>query len=133
MKNKYGRTKAQSTIEYAMMVACLAAALIGMQIYIKRGVQGRIRSAADEIGGQYSATTTRSSLTQSIANPTPVNITGRTVFKNITWTDRYTGAVHQNEPVELMEVTRNEQTVVNIESGSYEETGRLSDENLFNR
>jgi Flp pilus assembly pilin Flp len=131
MKNKYGRTKAQSTIEYAVMVACLAAALIGMQIYIKRGIQGRIRSAADEIGGQYSATTTTSDITQSISNPTPVNITGTTVFKNITWTDRYTGTVHQDEPVELMEVTRNEETLVNIESGSYEETGRLSDETLF--
>jgi len=131
MKNKYGRTKAQSTIEYAMVIACLIAALIGMQIYIKRGIQGRVKSAADEIGDQYSATTTTSSLTQSITNPNPVNITGNTVIRNITWVNRNTGEVHQNEPVELMEVTRNEQTVVNIQSGSYEQTGRLSDENLF--
>jgi hypothetical protein len=131
MKNRYYKSKAQSMIEYSMMVACLVAALVAMQIYVKRGIQGRIRNAADEIGEQYSTTTTTSSLIQTISNPTPVNITGKTKFMNITYTDRFDGRVYPNEPVEIMEVERSEQTVVKTEDGSYEQTGRLSDESLF--
>ena len=42
-------SRAQSTAEYAVVLAAVAAALIGMQIYIKRSVQGRIRDLADQI------------------------------------------------------------------------------------
>ena len=47
------RNKGQSTIEYAMLIACLVAALLAMQIYIKRAIQGRMREASDSIGEQY--------------------------------------------------------------------------------
>ena len=46
-------SKAQTTIEYALIVACIVAALLGMQHYIKRAAQGRLRETADSIGGQY--------------------------------------------------------------------------------
>lgn len=131
MKNRYYKSKAQSMIEYSMMVACLVAALVAMQIYVKRGIQGRIKNAADEIGEQYSATTTTSGLTQTINNPNPTNITGTTKFMNITYTDRFDNKVYNNEPVEIMEVTRNEETTIGVQDGSYEQTGKLSDESLF--
>ncbi|MCB9757970.1 MAG: VWA domain-containing protein [Candidatus Omnitrophica bacterium] len=38
------------------LVAILLIALFGTQVYIKRGVQGRLKSAADDIGEQYTAT-----------------------------------------------------------------------------
>lgn len=41
--------KAQSVNEYAIVLAIVAAAIIGMQIYVKRGVQGRIRDLADQL------------------------------------------------------------------------------------
>jgi uncharacterized protein (UPF0333 family) len=47
--------RAQSTLEYAVLVFVIVAALIAMQVYIKRGMQGRIRSSTDEIGEQYSS------------------------------------------------------------------------------
>ncbi|MBU4251672.1 MAG: hypothetical protein KKC39_01970 [Candidatus Omnitrophica bacterium] len=52
---KYGSAKAsaQSTLEYAMVVACVVAALLGMQFYLRRGVQGKLRQAGDELGEQY--------------------------------------------------------------------------------
>ena len=45
--------RGQSTLEYAVLIAVVAAAAIAMQIYVKRGIQGRLRSSADSIGEQY--------------------------------------------------------------------------------
>lgn len=47
--------RGQSTLEYAVIIAVIVGALIAMQVYIKRGVQGRLRQAADDIGEQFSA------------------------------------------------------------------------------
>lgn len=47
------RLKGQSLLEYAFLVAIVAAAFIGMQHYIKRSVQGRAKQAADNIGEPY--------------------------------------------------------------------------------
>ncbi len=46
--------KAQSTVEYAVLIAIIIGALLSIQMYIKRGVQGRLKSAADDIGDQFS-------------------------------------------------------------------------------
>ncbi len=47
------RRRGQSTLEYAVVIAVVTAALLGMQFFMKRGVQGRLRSATDDIGEQY--------------------------------------------------------------------------------
>lgn len=47
--------KAQSTLEYAVLISVVVAALLGIQIYVKRGMQGRIRSSTDQIGEQFDA------------------------------------------------------------------------------
>ncbi len=52
MLKRYSR--GQSTLEYAIIIAVIVAALVVMQIYIKRGVQGKLRSSTDQIGEQYS-------------------------------------------------------------------------------
>lgn len=46
--------KAQSTLEYALILAVIVGALLTMQNYLKRSVQGKLESTADEIGQQYS-------------------------------------------------------------------------------
>jgi Flp pilus assembly pilin Flp len=38
--------------EYVLLIAVVTAALIGMQTYMKRGVQGAVQVAADAIGDQ---------------------------------------------------------------------------------
>lgn len=48
------KRKAQSTLEYAVLIIIVIGALLSIQTYIKRGVQGRMRQAADDIGDQYS-------------------------------------------------------------------------------
>ena len=49
------KAKGQSTLETAVLIMIVIGALLSIQVYIKRGVQGRLRSAADDIGDQYSA------------------------------------------------------------------------------
>jgi uncharacterized protein (UPF0333 family) len=55
--------KAQSTLEYGLVIAIVVAALLAINIYMKRGVQGRLRSSADDIGEQFEARNTSSSYT----------------------------------------------------------------------
>jgi len=58
----------QSVTEYAVLVAAVAAALVAMQFYLKRGIQGRLRDLADQISAtQYEQGTTESS---SLVNQT---------------------------------------------------------------
>ena len=47
------RLQGQSTVEYAVVIAVIVAALVAMNIYMKRGVQGKLRSATDQVGEQY--------------------------------------------------------------------------------
>jgi len=48
------KIKGQSTLEYAVLIIIVIGALLSIQVYIKRGIQGRLRSATDDIGEQYS-------------------------------------------------------------------------------
>ena len=48
--------KGQNTAEYAILIGVIVAAAIAMQIYIRRGMQARIKDAVDqEIGSQGSS------------------------------------------------------------------------------
>jgi hypothetical protein len=45
--------KAQSILEYTILIIIIIAAFITMQTYIKRGFQGRWKQASDDLGDQY--------------------------------------------------------------------------------
>lgn len=61
-------------IEYSVIIACVIAALVGMQIYIKRGIQGRLRQASDEIGEQYAPMdTTSTGITTTLTSDVIMN------------------------------------------------------------
>jgi uncharacterized protein (UPF0333 family) len=45
------RNKAQSTLEYTVLIIVVAAALFAMQAYFKRGAQGKMRESADNLSG----------------------------------------------------------------------------------
>lgn len=47
-KKKY--SQAMSTVEYTLLVAVIVAALVGIQIYLKRSVADRFRQAGDTFG-----------------------------------------------------------------------------------
>ena len=48
------KKKGQSTLEYAILIIIIIGALLSIQVYIKRGVQGRLKQATDDIGDQFS-------------------------------------------------------------------------------
>jgi uncharacterized protein (UPF0333 family) len=54
------KSKGQSTLEYVILLGFIVAALIAMGIYMKRGMQGRLRESTDQVGDQYSATNFKS-------------------------------------------------------------------------
>lgn len=49
------KRKGQSTLEYALIIAVVVGALLAMNVYMKRGVQGKLRESVDSVGEQYSA------------------------------------------------------------------------------
>lgn len=48
--------KAQSTAEYVIVLGLIVAAVMAMQTYVKRGLQGRIRDAVDFVGSSANTT-----------------------------------------------------------------------------
>jgi len=42
--------KAQTTAEYAILIALVIGAAVAMQVYVRRGIQGRIKNAMDHTG-----------------------------------------------------------------------------------
>lgn len=67
MGKKYFKKKAQSFLEYSVIIACVAAAYLGLEIYLKRSLQGRLREASDQIGGQYAPKQTEAHSSVKIA------------------------------------------------------------------
>ena len=63
----------QSTLEYAVIIAVVVGALLAIQIYLKRGVQGKLRESTDQIGQQFEANmTTGGSATRTVYDSTTV-------------------------------------------------------------
>lgn len=67
MRNK---CRGQSSLEYAIVIICLAAGLFAMQPYLQKAFQGRLRQQADELGQQYDPEKTSGTLTMTNKNTT---------------------------------------------------------------
>ena len=59
-----GRT-GQSTVEYAVLIVVVIAALLAMSIFMKRGVMGKARESTDQIGDQFAPLTTTNDYTRT--------------------------------------------------------------------
>jgi Flp pilus assembly pilin Flp len=91
MHNRRG----QSILEYTVIVIIILGVMIAMKDYVKRGIQGRWKSATDDFGEQYDPQSINSSIvygTQSnsqsivgVVNGTG-NVAGQTVQGQ--WTNR---------------------------------------------
>jgi hypothetical protein len=68
MKNLFSK-KAQSLTEVALILATVGLAFIGMEVYVRRGVQARIKDLSDNIIGKkhsgYSSSATDLSVFES--------------------------------------------------------------------
>jgi len=127
--NNRKRFSAQLAVEYAMVIAILVGALLAMQIYLKRSIQGRVREAADEIGEQYSAKTTTSDIVQSFSSNITVN--ADPVIMNII--DPLSGNTFQSELIFMHQAANQTSTYEQAFGGgnSWEQTGNSSAEGLY--
>ena len=51
---RHRSTQGQSTLEYAFLLAIIIAAVITMQVYVRRGMMGRMKETAEgQIGAQF--------------------------------------------------------------------------------
>lgn len=68
--------KGQSVLEYAILIMVVVGALLAMQWYIQRGMQGKLKESADEIsaGSQYAPTKTTSNITRTVTSETVTNV-----------------------------------------------------------
>lgn len=83
--------KAQSSLEYALVIAAVAAALIAMKVYIQRGMQGKLREVADSLGNQYNPATASFNLTENITSYTKtISVSEGPVADNRTSTTTHT-------------------------------------------
>ena len=70
MLRSFHKRKGQSTLEYAVLVMIIIGALVTIQTYIKRGVQGRLKTSSDDIGDQYSPGNTNAVKTTTVHSKT---------------------------------------------------------------
>lgn len=94
--------KAQTTAEYAILIGLVVAALVAMQTYVKRGLQGRVKDATDTFATQTANIGTtnqyepyylqQSSNTASTATATETTGLGGTVNKATNATTTRTGS-----------------------------------------
>ncbi len=73
--------RGQSTLEYAILIIVIIAALLSLQMYVKRGVQGRLKSATDDVGDQFGTGSDYYKKTVSVSN----------TFSNNTGGNAYSG------------------------------------------
>lgn len=67
------KRKGQSSVEYAILIIVVIGALLSIQVYVKRGIQGRLKSATDDIGDQFSlgnTNVTHTMITESLTKDT---------------------------------------------------------------
>ena len=93
------KRKGQSTLEYAVLIVIVIAALLAMNQYIKRGIQGRLKSATDDVGDQFSSGNTnyvKNVVTGSHTNETFVAGSQKTLLLNTEATNTTENTVIHN-------------------------------------
>ena len=85
------KKRGQSALEYALVITVAILALIAVNVYMKRGIQGRLKSSTDEIGRQFEAnrfeTSWRSTGT-GLSNTTETRAVGGGITSNTQGTER---------------------------------------------
>ena len=63
MRQHIWHTRGQTALEYAVLISVVIAALLAMQIYLKRSTMGKLRSATDQVGEQFAPVSMNSNFT----------------------------------------------------------------------
>ncbi len=60
--------KAQSIVEFTVLLIIVIAVFVAMQAYVKRGIQGRWKTSIDDFGDQYDPRFTNSNVVYTMAS-----------------------------------------------------------------
>lgn len=66
--------RGQTSLEYAVLLIIVIGAFIAIQNYMKRGVQGRWKSAVDDLGDQYDPRTAVTDVRHTLSSTTNTTI-----------------------------------------------------------
>jgi hypothetical protein len=80
--------KGQSTLEQSTLIIIIIGALLAAGVYFKRGVQGRWKSSADDLGDQYDPRYTNTSIIQNIESRTDMMLKAVSAQGGGFWTMR---------------------------------------------
>lgn len=100
MKECKFNARAQSTLEYAIIIMVVVGALLAMQIYMKRGLEGKLKDASDNIGAQYSAGNVASSHTTTTVTSSDEKTSSEGSSSNVDTSSNITGS----ENIERLDV-----------------------------
>jgi Flp pilus assembly pilin Flp len=85
------KQKGQAILEYTVIVIVILGVMVAMRDYVKRGIQGRLKSASDDLGGQYDPTAIQSNVLYSLQT------NSETIVAVVNGTDNSTGTVVQGQ------------------------------------
>lgn len=66
--------RAQTSLEYIVLIIIVIGALLAMSNYFKRGLQGRWKAAMDDMGDQYDPRTADSAVRHTLTQSTNTSI-----------------------------------------------------------
>ena len=75
--------KGQSTVEYAILLIIILGAFVGAQNYFVRGIQGRWKTAVDDLGEQYDPRVADTNVRHVIASNTITRILALNVLGGV--------------------------------------------------
>lgn len=76
------KREGQSVLEYAIVIGAVVIALLVMQAYVRRGLQGKLKVIADDLGQQYNPYNTTSDMSITFESDTQTQ-----TFTNVTTDD----------------------------------------------
>ena len=83
------KKRGQSTLEYVIIIVAIVLAFLFMQTYIRRAVSGRLKTAADDVGFQFSTANT-ATFNLTTTRDSKYTETGTTVGDTYTVTTDFT-------------------------------------------
>lgn len=80
--------KAQSAVEFSILIIVIFGALLAIGTYVKRGIQGRWKAAVDDVGEQYDPAYMNTRVMHVMTSSTQTSITTTSAGPRRVWTMR---------------------------------------------
>ena len=97
--NKLSHPKAQTLVEYIVLLTVVLGVFIAMQVYVKRSLQGRMKSFVDDLGEQYDPRVAGTDINHTISSITSTQVDAHEDGRGGILTTR-TDRTNSNETVE---------------------------------